>query len=82
MSAWEVPPRYPQSAASPPRACALDWLMTLAIGLQVTGAAVCLIVAITYGALEWWVFRTASSLPLMLLSGALVARSLKRQERR
>lgn len=79
---WAEPPIRPQPVEQPPRACLMDWLVTLAIGLQVTGAAVCFIVALAYGALEWWCFRTATGAPLMLLGGALVARSLKRQERR
>lgn len=73
--------RYPQSVAPPPRACLLDWLFTLAIGLQITVTAIAFIPAHNGDALWWWVARTVSGLPLILLGATLVARSLKARER-
>jgi len=59
----------------------LDWLFTLAIGLHVTALAVSFIVAFGQESVGWWLFRAGSAMPLIVLSGALVAQSLKRAER-
>ena len=63
-----------------PKPLLLDYLLAAALALQLFGIGVSFLVAASYDAYHWWAFRTATGVPLMLMTGALLHHSLKRRD--